>query len=60
MMHDVAFAAWVEFHLPGVFPFFERVKVFLKEGLVLLVFNSSIQIAVVCKESSAGVLDCIG
>ena len=26
---DVAFA-WVKFHLPHVFPFFERTKVFLK------------------------------
>ena len=39
---NVAFA-WVQFHLPGVLPFLQRVKVFLKQGLVLLVFNSSVQ-----------------
>ena len=55
---DVAFA-WVKFHLPQVFPFFERIKIFLKKGLVLLVFNSSVQKAVVCKKSGTGVLDCI-
>ena len=57
---DAAAFAWVEFHLPGVFPFPERVMVLLKYGLVVLVFDSSVQKAVVCKESSTGVLDCIG
>ena len=55
-MNDIPFA-WVEFHLPSVF--FERVEVFFKQGLVMLVFNSSVQKGVVCKESSTGVLDCI-
>lgn len=38
----------------------ERVMVLLKYGLVVLVFDSSVQKAAVCKESSTGVLDCIG
>ena len=53
---NVAFA-WVKFHLPGVLPFLQRVKVFLKQGLVLLVFNSSVQKAVVRKKSLA--LECL-
>ena len=55
---DIAFA-WVKFYLPHVFPVFERIKVFSKEGLFLLVFNSSVRKAVVCKKSGTGVLDCI-
>ena len=54
---DAAAFAWVEFHLLGaLFPRESHGPL----GLVVLVFDSSVQKAVVCKESSTGVLDCIG
>ena len=43
---DAAAFAWVEFHLPGVFPFSESYGL-LEVGLVMLVFDSAVQKAVV-------------
>ena len=45
---DIAFA-WVEFNVLGMFPFSQRVKVFLTLGLVVHVSNSSVQKAAICK-----------
>ena len=42
---DAAFA-WVEFYLPGVFPFSESHGL-LEVGLVMLVFDSTVQKAVI-------------
>ena len=47
---DIAFA-WVKFHLPHVFPFFESQDL-LEVGSGLAVFNFSVQKAVVCKKSA--------